>query len=99
MIGNQTEAYRSERADQVEGRRADPLLQVVLWSFWAIAVIGTAFFHWRADVAAQRPVNLLGMVIYTLLSAIAGLLVVTLVELWLEPQRFLTGLWRKTWIS
>ena len=89
MVGNQTEAHRSERAAQAENLRADPLLQVVLWTFWAVAVIGTAFFHWRADVAAQRPVNLLGMAVYTLLSAIVGLLVVTLVELWLEPQRFL----------
>jgi hypothetical protein len=89
MIGNQTETHRSERAAQADGMRADPLLQIVLWTFWAVAVIATAFFHWRADIAAQRPVNLLGMAVYTLLSAIVGLLVVTLVELWLEPQRFL----------
>jgi len=64
-------------------------LQRVLWALWTVAVAGTAFWNWRADVGAQRPINLLGMVIYSLLAGLVGLLVMTLIELSLEPERFL----------
>jgi hypothetical protein len=64
-------------------------LQRVLWALWTLAVAGTAFWNWRADVVAQRPINVLGMVIYSLLAGLVGLLVMTLIELWLEPERFL----------
>jgi hypothetical protein len=34
-------------------------------------------------------VNLLGLVIYSVLAGLIGLLVLTLIELWLEPLRFI----------
>jgi hypothetical protein len=48
-----------------------------------------AFWNWWADVAAQRPVDLLGIVINTILAGLVGMLAITLVELWLQPERFL----------
>ncbi len=64
-------------------------MQRVLWALWTLTVAGTAFWNWRVDVVAQRPINLLGMVIYSLLAGLVGLLLMTLIELWLEPERFL----------
>jgi hypothetical protein len=52
-------------------------------------VAATAYWHWRGDIVAQQPVNMLGLVIYSALTGLVGMLVVTLVELWLEPLRFL----------
>jgi hypothetical protein len=92
--------YRSGQAEQPgagadqrhQAKRArtgaDPRLQVVLWTLWALAVAGAAFLRWRADIVAGRPVDLLGLVIYTILSGTIGLVVLTLVEIRLEPQRF-----------
>ena len=80
MLQKNAEMYRT--------KRADISLQLVLWTLWTLAVGGTAFWLWRSDVAANRPVNLLGIVIYGLLVGLVGMLVITLIELWLQPERF-----------
>lgn len=69
--------------------RRDRGLQLVLWITWTLAVAGTAIFNWYVDIAAKQPVDLLGLVIYAALAGTIGLIVMTLVERWLEPQRFL----------
>jgi len=91
MLPNKAEAYRTENTVRAStsSTSADRSLQRVLWALWTLAVAGTAFWNWRADVGAQRPINLLGMVIYSLLAGLVGLLLMTLIELWLEPERFL----------
>jgi hypothetical protein len=89
MLQNHTEGYRSRRAVRPTATSADRSLRVVLWALWALVVAGTAVFHWRADVAAHRPVDLLGLIVYTVLSGLVGLVVMTIAEMWLEPQRFL----------
>lgn len=89
MLRNTVESYSSEPARQAQQVRRDPSLAIILWSLWTLAVVGTAFWHWRSDVVAQQPVNMLGLVIYSALTGLVGMLVLTLVELWLEPLRFL----------
>ena len=78
---------RSEQVEQASAG-ADRRLQAILWSLWTLVVVGTAYIHWRADIIADRPINLLGLVIYTLLVGSVGLVVLTLIEIRLEPQRF-----------
>jgi hypothetical protein len=89
MLRHNVETYTSEPTGQVGRARRDPSLHIVLWSLWTLAVVGTAFWHWRSDIVAQQPVNMLGLVIYSALTGLVGMLVLTLVELWLEPLRFL----------
>jgi hypothetical protein len=89
MLSNKAEAYTSDREKQTYTAHADRSLQIVLWTLWTIAVVGIAFWNWWADVAAQRPVDLLGIVINTILAGLVGMLAITLVELWLQPERFL----------
>lgn len=72
-------------------RAAGLSLQVVLWTLWALAVAGAAFLDWRADIVADRPVDLLGLVIRTLLVGLVGLVVLTMIEMRLEPERFIDG--------
>jgi hypothetical protein len=89
MLRNTAESYTSESARPGRQARRDRSLTLVLWSLWTLAVAATAYWHWRGDIVAQQPVNMLGLVIYSALTGLVGMLVVTLVELWLEPLRFL----------
>src|SRR5215207_506774 len=97
MLRNTVESYSSEPARQGQSEparqgqkvRRDSSLTIILWSLWTLAVAGTAFWHWRSDIVAQQPVNMLGLVIYSALIGLVGMLVLTLIELWLEPLRFI----------
>ena len=89
MLRHTVESYAPESAQQGRWARRDVSLTIILWSLWTLAVAATAFWHWRSDIAAQQPVNMLGLVIYSGLAGLVGMLVLTLIELWLEPLRFL----------
>jgi hypothetical protein len=86
MIRNFTELSRQEEKSRTTS--ADKSLQAILWIVWTIAVFAAGFIHWRMDVAAGQPANLVGIVIYALLTGTIGLVVLTMIEIWLEPQRF-----------
>jgi hypothetical protein len=89
MLPNKADIYRPEPAEPIDVKGADRGLQAILWTLWTVAVVATAGWNWRLDVLAARPINLVGMVIYSLLTGLIGMLVITVVELWLEPQRFI----------
>jgi hypothetical protein len=89
MLPNKAETYRSDKTKQNSTAGADRSLQIVLWTLWTLAVVGMAFWQWRADVVARQPIDLLGIVINSILTGVVGMLAITLVELWLEPERFL----------
>ena len=89
MLRNTAESYASESARPSHQAHRDWSLTIILWSLWTLAVVGTALWHWRSDIAAQHPVNMLGLVIYSALTGLVGMLVLTLIELWVEPLRFL----------
>ncbi|KPV52965.1 hypothetical protein SE17_12355 [Kouleothrix aurantiaca] len=88
MSTEQAELYRAKRSSHSSVVRADASLRVVLWAIWAAAVAGTAAWRWYSDTAAGQPLNTLGLVIYTILAGVVGLLVLTLVEQWFDPNRF-----------
>jgi hypothetical protein len=79
---------RQEAQIGVHSRRGDPTLQAVLWTLWTIAVAVTAYLSWHADVIAQRPINLLGLAIHSVVTGLIGLVVLTVVEMRVEPWRF-----------
>ena len=64
-------------------------LQIILWTIWTIAVVAMGYVSWHADIVAQRPINLLGLVIHCGVVGIIGLIVLTVVEMRFEPWRFL----------
>ena len=86
MLRNLSEARSSEQTK--DAASADVRLQAVLWTLWTLAVVATAYIRWRADMIAQRPADLLGIVIYAALSGSIGLVIMTMLEIWLEPERF-----------
>ncbi|HNP72393.1 MAG TPA: hypothetical protein PKK15_14835 [Kouleothrix sp.] len=88
MSPDHAELYHPKRSDRSPIAHDDASLHVVLWAIWALVVVGTALWNWYADYAASRPLNLMGMAVYTLLAGIVGLLVITLLEQWFNPRRF-----------
>ncbi len=87
MIDKRSSVMKTGRVGASVG--ADRGLQIVLWSLWTLAVLGAAAFNWWLDVSAGEPLNVLGLVIYSTLTGLVGLLVITMVELRLDPERFL----------
>ena len=63
-------------------------LQIALWAFWTLCVAVVAFINWYSDFAAQRPINMIGLVIHCVLVGLIGLVIMTKIEMWLEPWRF-----------
>jgi hypothetical protein len=86
MLRNIAQLDHSQEKSNSTG--ADRRLQAILWTLWTLAVVVAAFIHWRIDVAAERPLNLVGIAIYAGLTGTIGLVVLTMIEIWLEPQRF-----------
>ena len=89
MLRKVTNKQRQVVQTNIHTRRGDPTLQVVLWTIWTIAVAVTAYLNWRADVIAQRPINSLGLVIHSVLTGLIGLVVLTVIEIRVEPWRFM----------
>jgi hypothetical protein len=70
-------------------RRLTGGLQAALWALWTLAVVGGGWWGRRADVLAGHPLSVLGMVIDSILVGVIGLIVITVIEMRLEPWRFL----------
>jgi len=80
VLQDRHEEQRSGHRAAGASQTRDVSLGAVLSTMVAVAVITTTYFSWHADVAAQRPFNLLGLVINAMLVGIVGLLVATLIE-------------------
>jgi len=64
-------------------------LQVVLWTIWSLVVIVMGYISCDADIVAQRPINILGLVIHCVVAGLIGLIVMTKIEMYMEPWRFI----------
>jgi len=64
-------------------------LQVVLWTIWSVVVIVVGYLTWHTDSAAHRPVDILGLVIHCVMAGLIGLVVMTKIEMYVEPWRFI----------
>ncbi|MFL5804088.1 MAG: hypothetical protein ACJ8CR_20380 [Roseiflexaceae bacterium] len=82
-------AYRQAKRAGRRTWRPRSALPALLWMLWTIAVVAVGYISWHADVVAQRPINTLGLVIHCVVTGIIGLVVLTKIEMHLEPWRFL----------
>jgi hypothetical protein len=89
MLQKQFEAQHETRGANSRARRVTRGLQAALWTLWTLAVISGGYLGWRADALAGRPLNLLGMAISAGTVGVIGLIVLTLIEMRMEPWRFL----------
>ena len=64
-------------------------LQTLLWLVWTIAVFVVAVWQWYSNHLAHRPLNLIALVIHCTLVGLIGLVVMTWIEMRLEPWQFL----------
>ena len=79
---------RSNSWENAYARRRSFSLQILLWTLWTLLVVGVGLFNWHADVIAQRPTNILGLVIHCAVAGVIGMVVTTLIEMHVEPWRF-----------
>ena len=89
MLWRLLNRHREDAWTDVSARQGSFSLQVALWTLWSLAVVGVGFFSWHADVLANRPINTLGLVIHCVVAGIIGLVVMTAIELRVEPWRFM----------
>lgn len=61
----------------------------LLWALWALSVIGAAASVWWDAASAGQPLDIIFLVVRCTLVGLAGLLVLTLIEIRLAPWRFL----------
>jgi hypothetical protein len=69
-------ARRSRGDDEADG------FDLVLWLVWGFVVITFAVFRWQSGATAAA------LVIQTLLVGLVGIIVLTLIEMRFEPERF-----------
>jgi hypothetical protein len=72
-----------------DARRGSWGLQLLLWTVWSLLVVAVGYISWRADLIAYRPINTVGLVVHCAVAGIVGLVVMTVLEMRLEPWRFL----------
>jgi hypothetical protein len=58
-------------------------LQILLWQIWTMVVIGTAAASW-----ASAPSDLPGFMLHCLIAGLLGMIVMTKIEMHLQPWRF-----------
>ncbi|KPV51349.1 hypothetical protein SE17_21705 [Kouleothrix aurantiaca] len=80
--------FTARQRRQLAAATRDRSVQIVLWAVWTLAVVLVAVASWHADTVAQRPLNLLGMSIHCTLAGLVGLIIMTKIEMWLQPWRF-----------
>jgi hypothetical protein len=88
MQSNRQKIARLSKQAIRRRQRARSSLPVLLWVIWTIAVAATGYLSWHADMVAQRPLNTLGLVIHCVMVGAVGLVVLTKLQMWLEPWRF-----------
>ena len=89
MLEHLPEEHRAPARTDHARRRIGRGLQAVLWSLWTLAVAAGGYLGWRADISAGRPLNLIGMAVDAVMVGVIGLIVLTVIEMRLEPWRFL----------
>jgi hypothetical protein len=89
MLRNLLKARWQESATDTLSVRKSWGLQAILWMLWTLAVVVVGYISWHADVVAQRPINSLGLVIHCVVAGIIGLVILTKIEMHMEPWRFL----------
>jgi hypothetical protein len=88
MQSNRRKIARLSKQAMRRQQRARSSLPMLLWALWTIAVAATGYLSWHADMVAQRPLNTLGLVINCVMVGAVGLVVLTKLQMWLEPWRF-----------
>jgi len=89
MLRNLLKKQLHNHAIAAAPERGSFSLQIVLWTLWTLYVTAIGYINWHADFVAQRPINGLGLVIHCGVAGIIGLIVLTKIEMWLEPWRFM----------
>jgi hypothetical protein len=80
---------RQHSWSDLAARHGSSSLQIVLWLLWSLVVAAVGYANGHADLLAKRPTTTRGLVIYCALTGLIGQVVMTIIEMHLEPWRFL----------
>jgi hypothetical protein len=72
-----------------DAKRNGYTLRITLWVLWTLMVATVAYMSWHADLVANQPSNPLGLVIHCAVAGVIGLVVMSWIEIRLEPWRFI----------
>lgn len=89
MIQNISQSTSTVRDTGGQSRPLTRGHQAILWTLWTLAVVSGCVYSWWADMLAGRPLSLLSMAINAILVGVIGLIVLTKIEMRLDPRRFL----------
>jgi hypothetical protein len=85
----QPEIQRIYRRGISRPQRPGSSLRTLLWTLWTLAVGMTGYLSWHADALAQRPLDLIGLIVHCVVVGVIGLVALTMIEIRLEPWGFL----------
>lgn len=89
MLWRFLDRQRQGSCSDIDARSGSLSLQIVLWTLWSLVIAGVALLSWHADVVAQHPINTIGLVIHCAVAGVVGLVIMTKIEMQIEPQRFI----------
>lgn len=95
MLRKLSDVQLHDTTTRTRRARTDMSFHATLWTIWTLVLVGYAYTQWHADVAAARPVDMIGLVLHTLLAGVVGLIIMTRIEMWIDPERFIAGEPRK----
>lgn len=83
-----TRTYRSA-VRSIRHIRRESSLQVLLWTVWTIAVVAAGVQFWCAQIGSGHTLDLIGLAIRCVVVGVIGLVVLTKLEMTLQPWRFI----------
>ena len=78
---------RTHNVTPVDGQ-ADWSLQIVLWTLWTLSIVVVGYINWHTAATTHHPLNIPGLAIHCALTGAVGLVVLTIIEMRIEPWRF-----------
>lgn len=79
---------RSPAGRDAPAQRGSFSFQVMLWAIWSLVVSAVGYAAWHADLIVGRPINTVGLAIHCVVVGVIGLVIMTLIEMHVEPWRF-----------
>ncbi|MEO7912487.1 MAG: hypothetical protein ABIV47_22800 [Roseiflexaceae bacterium] len=89
MVRNLLKKKLDSLAIAATSARVSLRLQITLWTLWTFGVTGAGYISWYADLVAQRATNVIGLVVQCVMVGLIGLVILTKIEMWREPWRFI----------
>lgn len=83
-----TKTNQARSQDHRDAQQARKRTRAVLRFLWTLFVIGFAVVDWQLEMTAADAAPIVGLIIHTFMAGMIGLIVITLIEMRLDPAGF-----------